>query len=318
MSARPNPDHAITQWLRDEADAGAPDRLIAAVRTQLESTDQRRVWWPARRLSHMNTTMRLLSGAAAVAVVALIGVLALPRSSGPGNPPASPTSTASQASSPTGASAPPPSGAAQTLHDGVLPAGTYLVNPSAGPVWTACPQPRTPGCDDPIAANAIRVTMTVPDGWAGMRGAVWLASAHASPPGGASVGFNRGNWLHSDPCRTDLALPTIEVGPTVEDFANGLADHPLLDVTTPVDATLAGYSGKYVDLQVPADTSGCPTSYFPWEPGIYAQGPSQRWHLWILDVKSVRVVIQTTDYAGTSAPNRAALEAIVNSIQIQT
>ena len=88
-------------------------------------------------------------------------------------------------------------------------------------------------------------------------------------------------------------------------------------MTTPVDVTLAGYSGKYVDLQVPADISACPTSYFVWEPGIYAQGPGHRWHLWILDVDGVRVVVQSTDYAGTSARHRQELQAIVDSITIE-
>ena len=81
--------------------------------------------------------------------------------------------------------------------------------------------------------------------------------------------------------------------------------------------TLAGYSGKYMDLQVPADIAACPTSYWPWEPGLYAQGPSQRWHLWILDVAGQRVVVQSTDYAGTSAQRRAELQAIVDSLQIR-
>ena len=50
---------------------------------------------------------------------------------------------------------------------------------------------------------------------------------------------------------------------------------------------------------------------------MYAQGPSQGWHLWILDVDGIRVVVQTNDYAGTSAENRAELQAIVDSIQIE-
>lgn len=205
----------------------------------------------------------------------------------------------------------------QPLHDGALSAGTYVLNPSTHPAWTACPQTNTPGCSDPPAAKAVRFTITVPEGWAGIGPAIWLAGAEAGPPGGASLGFPRGSWLHSDPCRKDMGLPDVPVGPTVDDFANALADNTNLEVTTPVDVTLAGYSGKYVDLLVPPDISGCPTSYFVWEPGIYAQGPGQRWHLWILDVGGVRVVVQSTDYAGTASQDRAELQAIVDSIRIE-
>ena len=68
---------------------------------------------------------------------------------------------------------------------------------------------------------------------------------------------------------------------------------------------------------MPADLSGCGT-YFPWEPGIYAQGPSNLWKLWILDVDGVRVVVQTAGYATTSAQHQAELQVIVDSIQIQS
>ena len=128
--------------------------------------------------------------------------------------------------------------------------------------------------------------------------------------------FLRGGDLYSDPCGGEPP-PDIPVGPTVGDFADALADHPLLEVTTPVDVTVGGYSGKYVDLQVPSDISGCYQSYYPWEPGLYAQGPGHRWHLWILDVDGVRVVVQSTDYAGTSPQDQAELQAIVDSIQIE-
>ena len=40
--------------------------------------------------------------------------------------------------------------------------------------------------------------------------------------------------------------------------------------------------------------------------------------MWVLDVDGVRVVIQSDDYAGTSAAHRAELQAIVNSIRIET
>ncbi len=138
------------------------------------------------------------------------------------------------------------------------------------------------------------------------------------------MGLGRGSWLRSDPCLTaeqdaapDGAPPDVVVGPSVDDFANALADHPLLDATDPVPVTLGGYSGKYVDLQLPADLTRCDVGYYPWEPGIYAQGPSHRWHLWILDVDGIRVVAAAMDYAGTSAQHRAELDSIVQSIQIE-
>jgi len=69
---------------------------------------------------------------------------------------------------------------------------------------------------------------------------------------------------------------------------------------------------------LPADLSGCQT-YYPWEPwGIYAQGPSNLWKLWILDVDGVRVVVQTAGYATTSTQHQAELQAIVDSIQIES
>ena len=138
------------------------------------------------------------------------------------------------------------------------------------------------------------------------------------PPDGAGLLITRGGGLYSDPCRPgedEPTAPEIAVGPTVADFATALDTHPLLDVTPPVDATLAGYSGKYLELQVPADITDC-VRYRPIEATIYAQGPSHRWRYWVLDVEGIRVVIQAYDYPGTSAQHRTELQAIVDSIQI--
>ena len=164
-------------------------------------------------------------------------------------------------------------------------------------------RPSRPDCDPTLAAD-ISVTFTVPDGWVQFESGenvFWQADEQALPPDGASFLIMRGSWLASDPCAE--APPDIAVGPTVDDFANALADHPLLDITAPVDVTLDGYSGKYVELQTPADLTECPF-YRPWDPGIYAQGPGQRWRIWILDVDGIRVVIHTDDYAGRRLSTR--------------
>jgi hypothetical protein len=190
------------------------------------------------------------------------------------------------------------------------------------PLWdTGCSE-RQPGCSPSPAHDAVHLTFTVPDGWGGIAGApssITLVDNEDAPPRDeASLLFGRGAWLVSDPCTkaNHFIPPDVAVGPSVDDFANALADHPLLDVTDPVDVTLAGYSGKYVDLQVPADISKCEV-YRPFDPGLFAQGPGQQWHLWILDVDGLRFVVQSTDYAGTSKERRKALQAIVDSIKIE-
>ena len=155
-----------------------------------------------------------------------------------------------------------------------LAAGTHTArpfDPALPEPWGVCAGQS--GCAETTADDAIGITYTVPEGWAfGFRAAVTKPSAGTVAPSGMSLHFLRGGWLFTDPCLKVDTLPDIEVGPTADDFADALAAHPLLDVTTPVDVTLGGYSGKYLDLQVPSDISECRADYCPWAPAFYAQG----------------------------------------------
>jgi hypothetical protein len=321
-------DRSLERAARSFIESGptrAPERAVEAALFRIETTSQERSLRVPWRITM--TIPARVAAAAVIGVLAIGGTLFLigragqPDVGGPGvsaSPSASPTSSvpASIAATTT------PSNGPLALPDGPLAPGTYVSIPFApGQPLDSCLTPPQPGCSE-SEDDSIRVTLTVPDGWAGIDGAVWLAVEENSAPGGAAVGFSRGSWLHSDPCLTPARLvagarPDIAVGPSVDEFANALADHPLLDATDPVPVTLGGYSGKYVDLQLPADLTGCETDYRPWEPGIYAQGPGHRWQLWILDVDGVRFVVVGMDYAGTSAQRKAELEAIVQSIQIE-
>jgi hypothetical protein len=256
----------------------------------------------------------------AVALLVIVGCTTGQPSGGGSAPPslASPTLAPPTLSPTPTTSAPSPaaSPAEDWIYDGPLAAGTYRM-----PLWDTYCSERQPGCDLSVAHDVVRMMLTVPDGWAGFTGAVSsivLADKGNDAGVGAGLQFGRGAWLLSDPCTkaNHVIPPDVAVGPSVDDFANALADHPLLDVTDPVDVTLAGYSGKYLDLRVPADISKCEV-YRPFDPGLYAQGPSHLWHLWILDVDGLRFVVQSTDYAGTSAEHRAELKAIVDSITIE-
>lgn len=259
----------------------------------------------------MKTYLKLAIVAAAVVVVAVIGYTVLPSPNGVGGPESTPVPTPTSTPAPAPTSTPSPTLGLNP--EGPLPAGTYVATPFAQPGSDACFAPPQAECIDSTNDDSIRITYTVPDGWSGSGSdGVALADAQAD---GASLLFVRGASLYNDPCR-NAGTPEIPVGPTVDDFADAIAAHPLLEVTAPIDVTLAGYSGRYLDLQVPADLTGCDI-YRPWEPWYYAQGPGERWHLWVLDVGGVRVVVQSIDHEGTSAQDRAELQAIVDSVQIE-
>lgn len=315
-------DRDVTRIVRSWLEEGAtrlPDRVLDNVFDQLPAIPQRRAWWPARRLREMNNFAKFAIVAAAVVVVAFVGLRFLtPDGNLGGLPSESPVTSSSGPVTSSPGSAPSPNGSPIPLHGGPLDPGTYLIGPDLTDHWMECPEQPITGC-----SNTMRLMFTVPDGWAGVMGSIWLEQEENGPPAGAGMLFTRGGWLRSDPCvptavdEIDGAPVDIPVGPTVDDFATALADHPLLDTTQPEHVILAGYSGKYVDLQVPLDTSACHSSYKPWDGNIYAQGPGQRWHLWILDVDGQRVVVETTDYAGTSEQHRAELQAIVDSVVIE-
>jgi hypothetical protein len=325
MSADRDVTRIVRSWLEDGATA-LPDRVLDNVLDLLPATPQRRPSWPVRRFRDMNTPFKLAIAAAAVVVVAIVGINLMPGNATVGGP--GPTPSLSPSLSPPPSPSPSPSPA--RIPDGRLAAGTYTTQPFAGAGGLCVGQA---GCVEAGAEDdSIRVTVTVPDGWSGFEGKSLVPSAESySPPGGASLLFGRGGWLYtvSQVCGgsgPDAPTgPDIPTGTTVDEFVTALVDHPDLDVTSPVDVTLGGYSGQYLELRAPANTttdelgpdpSGC-NYYFVWEPGIYAQGPNALWRIWVLDVNGVRVVIRSDSFPGTTSQVQAQLQAIVNSIQIE-
>ena len=324
-------ERAARSWL-EAGPTEAPDRAVEAALLQIQATPQERDLRIPWRLPKMTTPARVAT-AAVIGVLAVGGALVMlgrPDQSGVGGPGPSPTpavsvapSTSPTAPAPSTGSAAPSNAGPPALPEGPLAAGTYVVTPFApGRLGASCTTPPLGGCSE-SEDDSFRATLTVPDGWAGVDSlAIWLPAEHNSAPAGAAVAFNRGGWLNSHPCLTEAQLaanvqPDVAVGPGVDDFASALGDHPLLEATEPVPVTLGGYSGKYVDLQLPTDLTGCTSSYYPWAPTLYAQGSGHRWHLSILDVDGMRIVVMAMDYAGTSAQHQAELQAIVDSIQIE-
>jgi hypothetical protein len=311
----------------EEGVTALPDRVLDTVLDQLPATPQRRSWWPPRRFAQMNTSVKLAIAAAAVVVVAIVGIRLLP---GPsvGPPVPTPVPTPTQAAAPAPTASPSATGVPTEFPEGPLPAGTYGILPFTSGNGICMDDFRQTGCTESPADDTIRVTLTVPTGWAGIGGTLWRAVEFNSPPGGAGLLFSRGPWLHSAEriCQPGTGEPPdVSTGTTVAEFVDALVAHPALDVTAPVDVTLAGYSGKYLELQAPDNIAtnqdnpaeGECAYYFVWEPGIYAQGPNHLWHIWVLDVAGTRVVVRSDTYPGTTPAVQAELSAIVNSIEIR-
>jgi hypothetical protein len=265
-----------------------------------------------------------------MAVVALFMIMGCSPEPGVATGAATSAPAAPATTSPSGPTAPPsisplPSPSPARFPEGPLAAGTYTTQPFAGPGGLCMGQA---GCTEAGAEDdSIRVTVTVPDGWSGLEGGSLVHSTERYlPPGGAGLLFMRGGWLYSELCGApDPKEPAVPTGTTVDEFVTALVEHPDLDVSSPVEVTLAGYSGKYLELRAPANTTtddlgpkpGECNYYFVWEPGIYAQGPNALWRIWVLDVDGVRVVVRSDSFPGTSAQVQAQLAAIVDSVQIE-
>jgi hypothetical protein len=76
----------VVSWLREETHENAEGVLLRAL-DEVDTTPQRRSWWPTWRSKRMNTYAKLLAAAAAVLVVAVVGYQFLPASGGPGGQP---------------------------------------------------------------------------------------------------------------------------------------------------------------------------------------------------------------------------------------
>jgi hypothetical protein len=105
MSTDRDTTRIVRSWL-DEGVTVVPDRVLDAVLDQVPMIHQRRVFWPARRFSNLNTYVRLGLIAAAVLAVAIVGIGFFGRSTNVGQPPATKSSAPSLQPSPASASNP--------------------------------------------------------------------------------------------------------------------------------------------------------------------------------------------------------------------
>jgi hypothetical protein len=302
-------ERAVHDWLEDGSDR-TPPTAIQGVLFAVKTTPQQRDLRIPRRFIQMPNYLRYAPAAAIVAIVGVGALAFLHRGPNLGGPPTpaptiqpSPTAT----TSPTAAAVP-------LIVDGPLAALTYRLRP--------------------FASGTMTIDATVPDGgWrGGVPNAISGPRGESNGPNGVVVAFLRAQTINSDPCHWDHdgngSPPDdgdIVVGPTVDDLAEALAGSSAYESTTPVDATIGGFAGKQLELQLTPDPSGCDSyggagdQYFVFggrDGWFFAQGGANTWQVTIVDVEGTRLIAVLIAYEETTAADLSAAKDILASLVI--
>jgi hypothetical protein len=308
MSTDRDVTRIVRSWL-EEGRTALPDRVLDTVLDQLPATPQRRASWPARRLLDMHIPARVAVAAAAVLALAVVGVLAFPKGGGVGTPgpTATPTSTVAPTVAPTAGPVPLPSA-------GALAPGTYYV--------------------DAGDTTPVRVTFTVPAGWATVEGFVYKVSA-ASPaqsPDLTKASPLMATWIithvYTDVCHWQGTLTP--AGPP--DQLTTLLQHQKgRTASTPTNVVLGGVTAKRIDLTVPAnlDVAKCDAGsggtgiirFWP-DPGPNENGGlccsavGSTDAVYVLSAAGKTYVVVARRQANSTAGDLAELDGIMSSIKI--
>lgn len=273
-----------------------------------------------KRARNQSTTRGLAAIGVLLLVAACSGSAGPPSSSPAAAAIASPAALLMPAATPTLTTSPAPS----------APPPPATATPDAGPT------PLDPGTH---AAKVIGTgtypgfTVVTPEGWYDGGGFFVLKYAASDVPGpvlGISV-WDVGQVFH-DPCHWQGKA--FDPGPSVTDLVTALVAQPMRNATKPKDATLAGYSGRSLELSVPADMMSSRRSQFDAcdleADGVhrdfqgwlgngmgnrYEQVPGQVDRLWILDVNGQRLLVDATYSPDTTPADRAEQEQIVQSLR---
>lgn len=181
----------------------------------------------------------------------------------------------------------------------------------------------------PLGDVTPRYTLVVPAGWTALGGECGFVVADSEDFVAGLSAWIVGQ-VPTHPCHNHATLTT--PGDTVDDLVRALLAQKLRNATRPVDVTLAGHEGKYLEWSVPTDivvldkedhVQGCDDGNFlSWLGRAggtrYQQVGGQIDQLWVLDVHGETVLIDAT-YAPT-APQRVRdeLAAIVQTLEFES
>lgn len=208
------------------------------------------------------------------------------------------------AATPSGQPAPSAIAAAVRLSgNGSLPAGTYYL-------------------DDRTFTNATRLTFTLPAGWTTEE----YGELYKDRDEPGEVKFITWVLTHvfSDVCQWGTL---VDVGTTVDELVTALMGQEGREASAPTSVTLGGFPAKRLELTVRADldTATCTNGVLRYWPapgpdlsdGDCCASPGSTDWVYVVDVAGKRLVVVARQHPGTSAENRAELQGVVDSIEIE-
>lgn len=294
MTASRDVDRRLRAYLEDGPIA-LSDRTYDAVRARIDASRQRVVIgpWSEPRMSNL---VRLAIVAAAVVVVAIIGLNLLPGRNGVGGPVATPTAVPTPAPTPT-ASPPPTPPAFAFPEAGALAVGRH-----------------------DMTLQGLPFSFEVPAaGWiSNGQFAVDKGTVRTSWEGGFIFWADAADGIFTDPC-TQREGPA--VGPGAAAIAEAIANVPGTTATGPTDVTVGGYPAKRIVVKIP-DAADCVAEsfYLWWDEqlsGRYATVLGSTIRVWIIDVDGTLIQIDAETPPGAAPGVGQALEGIVASIQFE-
>ena len=265
------------------------DRVIDDMAGRIAHQPQLPAWrLRAQRLPPMSTPARLALVAAALGLALLAGGILLAGSRDAVPP-----------DGPQPASVLPPLPAADPLPDGAITAGQYAIRPGG--------------------ANGMTFVTTIADGnWVGSGGLAIQGPRGPNAPEGLALVYVANPAVRDDPCRPWSDDWDGSSSDSADNLIAGFRGLHGATVTNLIPVTLDGYPGSRFDLQLPSTLPCDP--YFPLaEPNaINAQGPANRWRIWLLDIGGgvETGMIALLDFAGTPARDRAAAEEMVETSRV--
>src|SRR3954452_2041973 len=184
--------------------------------------------------------------------------------------------------------------------------------------------------------RSVTIVATGPKGWAGYPD--WAMDGpepvRADAPRGIAVSLLTADGVYSDPCHWDwndtghADIGDVKVGPSVDDLVAALRANTYYTSTAAKPVTIDGFSGQELELQMPGgsyahcdkDDPNDPGGHvFPFSggPGLYTQGPANRWHLYILDANGTRLIAVILSYAKTPQNDVDLAQNIIQTMRVE-